>query len=253
VATLYVVAGGSAVPAAILATGMLGLQFSIGATNDLADEAADAMTQPTKPLPAGYLGRRTALLVAVLAAGAGLAIYAAWGLLILGLAVAMLGCGIAYDLGLKRAGLGWLCWAIAFPLLPVSTWLAAAGEIPPRSELLVPIACLAGPMLQLSNGIVDVERDAAAGIRGPAVRLGRRRAVAVLGGLVALVYGTAWITLIAVGAPAPSLAAAGLASCCGVIGVALAGRRDPGTRERGWQAEAAGLALLAAAWLAAVA
>jgi chlorophyll synthase len=251
VATLYVMARGSAAAGIVLGVGMLGLQFAIGAVNDLVDLPADSLTKPGKPIPAGYVGRTGTAVAAIVAAGVGLAVYAAWGPLLLGLAAGMLACGLAYDVRLKRAGLGWLCWAVAFPLLPLSTWFAATGSWPPRSEVLLPIAILAGPMLQLSNGIVDLERDLTAGVRGPAVRLGRSRSVRVLAVLVAVVYGSAWVTLVVARAVPASLLAAGVATCLGAAGILLSTRDDPAIRERGWQSEAAGLVLLAAAWLAA--
>ena len=38
----------------------------------------------------------------------------------------------------------------------------------------MPVAALAGPALQLSNGLIDLETDGAAGLRTLAVELGRR-------------------------------------------------------------------------------
>ena len=54
-----------------LALAMLGLQFCIGAVNDLFDETLDAQSKPCKPIPAGHVSRRTAWAVAVVAAGEG--------------------------------------------------------------------------------------------------------------------------------------------------------------------------------------
>ena len=42
------------------ALGMLGLQFCIGAVNDLLDERVDALAKPWKPIPSGLVSRRTA-------------------------------------------------------------------------------------------------------------------------------------------------------------------------------------------------
>jgi len=250
---LFLLAGGALGPGLVLATGMLGLQFAIGAVNDLADQADDAATKRAKPLVQGAVSRRSAVAVAVGCAVIGLLVYAAFGPLMLLLGAAMLACGLAYDLGLKRRGLGWLCWAVAFPLLPLSTWLAATGSAPPRAALLLPIAALAGPTLQLANGLVDLERDAASGIPAPAVRLGRRRAWLVLAALTLVIHCLAWATILAGGgAPAVSLLALAAASAVAVAGLVLSSHDEIALRERGWQAQAVAIALLAAGWVAAV-
>src|SRR5215207_1953397 len=102
-----------------LALAMLCIQCAIGALNDWADRALDARTKPEKPIPAGLVRPALALtaalaLAAVLAARFGLA---AWAL-----AMAGLGVGVAYDLGLKRTPLSALTYAVALPLLPVWVW-----------------------------------------------------------------------------------------------------------------------------------
>lgn len=252
VAALFRLAGGDLGRGMLLGLGMLGIQFAIGVINDVADAEADAATKPSKPIAAGLLSRTTALRVGIACGVLGLAGYATFGALPLLLAVCMLGIGLAYDLGLKRAGLGWLCYAAAFPLLPLSTWLAATGGLPPRPEILLPVAALAGPALQLANGLVDLERDRASGIPAPVVRLGRRRSIAVLSCLLIAVYGLAWLSL--VGRPAVALAyvAAALGSGFAVVGMMLSSAHAPARRERGWQAQAVGIVLLAAGWVAAV-
>jgi 4-hydroxybenzoate polyprenyltransferase len=252
VAGLFTLAGGALPSALLLGIGMLGLQFAIGAVNDLADATDDAVAKPWKPIASGKATARAVRAVALVAAGVGLLVYASFGPLLLLMGVAMLGIGLAYDLGLKRAGFGWLCYAAAFPLLPLSTWLAAAGGLPPRPELLLPMAALAGPALQLSNGLVDLESDRAAGIRSPAVRLGPTRTVLLLGVLVAVVYGIAAVSLLAGGASVPALLVIGAAAACATCGVGLSASRSAAPRERGWQLQAVAIALLAAGWVAAV-
>jgi geranylgeranylglycerol-phosphate geranylgeranyltransferase len=248
---LFVMAGGAAGRGVLLSVGMLGIQFCIGTINDVADAEADRLTKPTKPIARGSISRGAAERVGVGLGLAGLAVYAAFGPLLLGLGALMLGIGLAYDLGLKRAGLGWLCYAVAFPLLPLSTWLAAVGGLPPRSEILLPVAALAGPALQLANGLVDLERDRISGIPAPVVRLGRERSIAVLGSLLAVVYGLAWLSLVGAQAAPLAYAAAGLATVLAVGGVRLSASAAPSHRERGWQLQAVGIALLAAGWVAA--
>jgi 4-hydroxybenzoate polyprenyltransferase len=253
VSGLFLLARGGLADALLLGGGMLCLQFAIGAVNDVVDTQDDAAAKPHKPIAAGLIGRETALRLGVVLAGIGLAVYAVFGSLLLLLAVAMLACGLAYDLWLKRAGLGWLCFAAAFPLLPLSTWLAATGGMPPRAEILLPVAALAGPALQLSNGLADLERDRARGIPAPVVRLGAKRSVVVLGGLLGLVYGLAWISL--AGGPTNGLALAALsvATALAIAGLALSASSSTALRERAWQAQAVGIAMLAGGWLTAVA
>jgi 4-hydroxybenzoate polyprenyltransferase len=231
---------------------MLAIQFAIGSVNDLADEAADRRTKPTKPLAKGWIDRRTAGSIAAGSAATGLAISMLHGPGTLVLGLALLAAGLAYDLALKPTPYASLCFVVAFVVVPCYGWVGATGMLPPRSELLLPIAALAGPTLQLANGLVDVERDAAAGMRGPAVVLGRRRGIVLLAGLQAAIHGLAWLTL-ALGDVAPPIAlvAAAAASALTVAGVALSAQEDPSWRERGWQAQAAAIVLLGAAWLAA--
>jgi 4-hydroxybenzoate polyprenyltransferase len=250
---LFLVAGGTPQGAVALGLGMLGLQFAIGAVNDLADAHADAAAKPWKPIPSGLVSRRAATGVALAGVLVALGAYAVNGPLAFTLALAMLGCGLAYDLGLKDAGLGWLCYAVAFPLLPLSTWLVAAGTLPPRAELLVPVAVLAGPTLQLANGLVDLERDRATGIRSLSLWLGRRDSIIALAALSAAVYGVAWISLLGSGPPVAALAAVGLATASAGAGIVLSAAARPEVRERGWQLQVVGIALLGGGWLVAVA
>lgn len=250
---LYLLAGGAVPGALALGAGMLGLQFAIGAVNDLADEGADAVAKPAKPIPSGLVTRRTAIGVAGAGTLVGVAAYAVHGPLPLVLAVGMLACGLAYDLGLKRLGLGWLCYAIAFPLLPLSTWLAASGTLPPRAELLLPVAALAGPTLQVANGLVDLERDGIAGVRSLSRWLGRRGSILVLAVLSAAVYGVAWASLLGSDPRAASLGVVGLATIAAALGIRLSAADAPSTRERGWELQIVGIALLGGGWLLAVA
>jgi 4-hydroxybenzoate polyprenyltransferase len=246
---LFLLAGGAISGAFALAAGMLGLQVAIGVVNDLADQRADAATKPGKPLPSRLVSRRTAIVVAIVCMAVGLAAYAVHGALPFVLGLAMLGCGLAYDLGLKARGLGWLCYAVAFPLLPLSTWLAASGSLPPRPELLLPVAALAGPTLQLANGLVDLERDQRAGVRSLALWLGRRDSIVALAALTVGVYGIGWVSLLGGQGVAASLGVVLLASLSAGTGVYLSANERPDRRERGWQLQVVGIALLGGGWL----
>jgi 4-hydroxybenzoate polyprenyltransferase len=253
VGALFVLAGGGLPDGMLLAGGMLGLQFCIGATNDLVDADLDAGRKPGKPIPAGWISRRAAAAVAAACGSLGLLVYAHFGGEALAFGAAMLGIGLAYDLWLKRAGLGWACFAVAFPLLPLSTWYIAAGTLPPHPGLLLPLAAVAGPALSIANGLVDLERDTSAGVPGIAVRLGRRRALTLLALLLATIYSLAVITLVVEPAPLLAQVVVGAAAILAAFGWRLSSQDVPDRRERGWQAQVVALALATIGWVAAVA
>ena len=159
--------------------------------------------------------------------------------------------GVAYDVGMRRLGLGWLCFAVALPVMLAWTWLAAAGTLPPGWPFLLPLAALAGPALHLANSLVDLETDARADRSSLATQLGARRAKVALAVMMAMILVLAWATLSSSGAYAGiGLVAAIVATGLAVLGVALSWQDEPRLREAGWLLQAAGLATLAAAWLA---
>ena len=252
VLALALIAGGSLHVAGLLALGMLGLQFAIGATNDLFDEELDRQTKPTKPIPAGLITRRAATLIALGAGAASVLISAALGEEVLVMAAIMLGAGLVYDIRLKRTAWAWLAFSIAFPILPLYAWYGASGTVPPLYGLLLTLAVLAGPALQLTNGLVDLERDVAGGVTTLAGRLGRRRSLAVVGLLVGAIHVGAWAVLL-VGdlLTTWALAPLALAGCLALIGAYLSASSNPARCEWGWRAQAGGVALLAVGWLAA--
>lgn len=231
------------------------LQFAIGAANDLADAEADA-GRPHKPIPNGLVGPGTATAVVVVAAGAGLLLAAPSGAPLVGLALAVLAIGLAYDLRLKGTPLAWLPWAVGIPLLPVYGWLGGSGVLPPVFLLLVPVAALEGALLALANGLADLEHDRAAGLDGAALRLGAgRTARLVLVGQVGVAV-VAPASLVAAGAGPGWALAAGLAALVPIGGAAWAARRGGGDRssaQRGWEVQAGGAAVLAGLWLAGMA
>jgi 4-hydroxybenzoate polyprenyltransferase len=240
--TVALVAGG-------LALGMLGLQFGIGAMNDVLDWRRDAIAKPAKPIPRGLVKRRTATVVAVVAGGGGLLLAAAYGPPVLLMAAAMLGAGLVYDAWLKPTPFAWLCFSVAFPILPVYAWYGATGVLPPHWQVLLPIAALAGPGLQLANGLVDLEADQVAGLATLSVRLGRRRATLLMAGLIVVIHALAWLTLGAVAAPSLAPPAVALASAIALAGLILSGRPAPSLRETGWEAQCLAIALLGVGWL----
>ena len=239
---------------------MVLLQASIGAVNDLVDRPLDRGQKPAKPLPAGLVSERLARTWAALAAGAGLLLSVPSGLGALVVAGAGLGLGYAYDVRLSRTILSWLPLALALPLVPIYGWLGATGVIPPGLVALVPAGVLAGAGLAIGNGLVDVERDAAARVATIAVRMGRGRAWVAHAGALAIAIALALLL-------APSATSTvdaellGVARWAGItlgtaiiaVGAALLTARRASLRERGWELEAIGTAGLGLGWLAGLA
>lgn len=251
---LVLVAGGALWAALVLGLAMLGLQFSIGAANDWFDVELDALTKPAKPIPAGRVSRQAAAAVAVGCGGGGLLLSVVGagpgGWQTVACAVGMLGAGLAYDARLKRTAFSWLPFAVAFPLLPLYAWFGAVGQPPPGAQILLPVAFLAGPMLQLANGLVDAEGDARGGVAGLVGRLGVRRAWLALAVLQVTVNALALATILGGEAGAAARVAVLVAAGVAFAGVGLSRARTPGAREWGWRCQAVALALLAVAWLA---
>jgi 4-hydroxybenzoate polyprenyltransferase len=251
VAAIALVAGGEVRDAALLALAMLGFQASVGTTNDIVDLDHDRVARPGRPLVVGLIDTRTAIAIALAGAVVGLAISATFGGPVLLAGAAGLACGLAYDLWLRARGLGWICYAVAFPLLLCWTWLAVTGSFPPDPALLLPLAALAGPTIHLANGLADVEGDAATGAPGLAARLGPGRARIALAVMTGIVHALAWAVLLI--GPAPSdvaLGAAAFASATAALGVAGSWRPDPRSRELGWLLQAVAIGILAVACLA---
>jgi 4-hydroxybenzoate polyprenyltransferase len=253
-------AGAPTATATRLAVAMFGIQCSIGALNDLVDERNDARQKPAKPIPSGLVGRRVALAVTAGGAIVGLVLSAVsgWATAVAGLAGLAL--GWVYDVRLSRTVLSWLPLSLALPLLPIHAWLGTAGTIPGGLLALVPVGILAGGGLALSNGLVDVERDASAGRPAAAVALGPGRAwvlhavalacaAALAVGLAPVVLPTSAVENVEV---LRALRVGGIAGGIGllVVGAVCLAARQPGIRERGWELEALGVAGLGIGWLA---
>lgn len=228
------------------------LQFAIGAANDVADRAADRGRRD-KPVARGLVSRWGALVVAVVCAIAGLGLAAASGPAVLALAAAGLGLGLAYDLRLKRTTVAWLPFALGIPLLVVFAWYGGTGALTPPALVLVPAAALAGGALALGNALVDPAGDRTAGVVTPVVALGPLRAwrlaTALLAGTVVLAAGS----LVLLGPPGFFVAGALGAGLLAGLGVRLTRDGHQAVRERGWELEAIGVALLGVAWMAGVA
>jgi len=233
---------------------MVALQASIGALNDVIDAPADAGQKPGKPIPSGLVAPATARLVVLVGAGTGILLAAVSGSGLAALAAAGLGVGYAYDLWAKGTAWSWLPFAIGVPLLPVFAWFGATGSLPTVFVVLLPAAVGAGAALAMANARADLERDVAAGHESVAIRLGSDRAwwlsAVLLGVVLAVALGSLWLRGAAAVALGATLAAGGVIA----VGLGLAGPADPSAarRERAWEIQAIGVAVLAAAWLAGI-
>jgi geranylgeranylglycerol-phosphate geranylgeranyltransferase len=253
VVALASIAGASAAVALTLGVAMLALQMAIGAINDSSDVEQDRIAKPWKPIPAGVISAATTTRLGIVSACIGLGISALFGPLVLLLGAAGLACGLAYDTVLGRRGVGWLCYAAAFPLLLAWTWLAAAGSLPPGWPLLLPLAAIAGPTIHLANSLVDVEADERSGAGSLATRLGRPRALRALSVLSFLIWGLAWLVLLSLpGLPVEAALAAASASAMAGVGLLSSWQSAGRMRQAGWLLQAVALALLAVAWAGAV-
>lgn len=247
---IALIAGADQATAVRLGLAMVSLQASIGALNDLVDAPIDAGRKPGKPIPAGLVPAAAARTVAAVGAGLGLLLTAPSGVPAVALAAGILAIGYGYDLRAKGTALSWLPFAVGIPLLPVFGWFGSAGRLPMEFALLLPAAFAAGAALAIANARGDIERDASGGVESVAIWLGSGRAWQVEAGLLVAVTVVAMATLWLRGS-APTAIVATLAATSVIASGLVIGRRgSPQRRERAWELEAIGVAVLAAAWLA---
>ena len=249
-AAFALLAGGDAPTALRLGVAMTCLQASIGILNDVIDAPHDAGHKPGKPIPAGLVARSAARVGAVGAAVIGLLLAAPSGWATLALAGVILAIGYGYDRFAKGTAWSWLPFALGVPLLPVFGWLGAAGTVPATFAILLPTAVVAGAALAIANARADAERDAATGVESVATALGPERAWIVSAALFGFVGGMALGSLVVAGAGPLTLAGAAVGVVVISLGTWLGRDDDAVRRERAWEAQAVGVAVLAAAWLA---
>jgi len=270
--TLAMVAGGTPDVAARLALAMLAIQVGIGAANDLTDADRDAVVKPAKPIAAGLIAPDVARAVAVAGLGIGLLLAASLSPGALALAAAGAATGLAYDLRLKGTAWAWLPFAVGIPLLVLFASWGARQELSPAILVAAGLAVPAGAALAIANALPDAERDARTGVRSMATSLGLSRASRAVAGLQTLVGSAAVASYVALigaidqsisgpsappddasivaGLTGPAWAGVGLAGSVVLlaIGVVLGAGESVTWRQRGWEVQAVGLGLLAAAW-----
>lgn len=247
------IAGAPPARALLLGAAMLALQASIGALNDVADRAADAVSKPQKPLAAGLVGIGLARAMVLAGLLVGLGLSAAIGPAALAVAVLGVAIGYLYDLRLKGTAWAWLPFALGVPLLPIYAWVGADAALPSAFAVLVPAAVGAGAALALGNQLADLARDRISGTASTARRLGPSLAWSVMAVLYAGVAALALLSLAPLGGRGPGIVVALAGSACLCGGVALARSRRAPLRERAWETQAVGVGMLAAGWLGAIA
>lgn len=245
-------AGGSPGLAVRIGVAMTLLQLGIGTVNDLVDARLDAGLKLGKPIPAGLVGPRSARFAAVALFGGGVLLAATVSTLSGALAGVVIAIGLAYDLRLKGTAWSWLPFAVGIPILPIFGWVGVTGSLVPAFAVIVPAAVAAGAALAIGNALVDFERDEVAGSSSIAVALGRGRASRVATVLLVAVASAALVTATLAALGPGQIAAIAVAGAVPAIAAFRSSFRTPDERERAWQTEAVGLAVLAALWLAAV-
>ncbi len=235
-----------------LGLAMTGIQCGIGALNDVLDADRD-IERPTKPIAAGAVGRGTATIVAGAGFAIGLLLSVPSGLATVLIASIGAAIGVLYDAVLKGTPWAPLGFAIGIPLLPVYAWVGTGSGLPPEAVVLLPAASLAGLGLALSNALVDVDGDRSAGVRTAPTELGPGPAWGLAVALLGVVGVLAIASLVIWGRLGPWFA--GVALGLGLISLGLGLSRDAisGRRERGWQAQAIGVGVLAVGWLGSLA
>ncbi len=250
---LAAVAGAELWAVLLLLAGMFGFQASIGALNDIVDAERDGSVRSDKPIPAGLVSVRSALVIVVAGAALGLVVSASFGWPVLFVGVVGLASGWAYDLLARSTGWAWLSFAVALPALVSWAWLAAASDLPPGWPVLLPLAALAGPAVHLANSMADGSTDQETGATSLAVRLGVRRSRMTLLGLDALIWTLGWLSLVALGALSMGmLLVLVAATALAAVGAILSVNTRSASSDLGWMLGSVALALLAILWVAAV-
>jgi 4-hydroxybenzoate polyprenyltransferase len=221
---------------------MLPIQLCIGVVNDVVDLAADAVAQPYKPLVRGVLRRSTAAWIGLVLGAVGLGVAATINLATLGLAAAVLGAGLTYDLGLRRTVLSWVPWWGGMAVLPLAAY-ASAGAIPARLLIVIPLSALIAVGLHLANALPDIDSDRLASVRSLPVIVGGGTARWAGPATLAAAALLALVLAIPLGQAGPLLFAGIAVLACGLVAVAVTRPSRP------FPILAAASAVFAVAWL----
>lgn len=191
----------------LVAAAVLTGQLTIGWSNDLLDARRDrASGRVDKPVATGRLPVGVVLAATGIALGACVPLSLSTGLRPGGMHLGVVASGWAYNLGLKRTGASWVPYATAFGLLPAFVVVAAGGS---PALWLIAAGSLLGMGAHMFNVLPDLDDDAATGVRGAPVLLGR----------TATRWTGALLLLAAAGALV--LGPAGAPTATGVVGLAV--------------------------------
>ena len=143
------------------------LMSAAAAANDAADAERDGRSRLWRPIPAGQVAPRGALLAAAALAAAALALAASIGWLVLAVAAAMALAAAAYSAAMRGAVLGCLGFALIGMLLPIGAALAVDADAG-RAALwwAAPVGGAAGLAFFAVYKLPDFERDDEDGARG---------------------------------------------------------------------------------------
>jgi 4-hydroxybenzoate polyprenyltransferase len=162
------------------------VQVAVGILNDYCDRDLDAVAKPRRPLPAGLVRPRWALLSGSLSLALGLTTAAALGAdsaLVLAVGAGM---GVLYSVVFKRSFLSWLPYAVAYPIVPIWVWVSL-GKFRPDLLVVLPASIPLSIGVHLCNQLRDYDEDAKLGMKGLAQYLGKAAAATTCLGL--LVFG----------------------------------------------------------------
>ncbi|HXH22116.1 MAG TPA: UbiA family prenyltransferase [Dehalococcoidia bacterium] len=237
---------------ALATLAMLLSQLAIGWSNDYLDREYDRAHRPEKPVPAGLVPARVLPPLTAAALASAVAVGAALGPDVLGLLLAGTACGLGYNLALKRTPFSWAAYVLAFALLPAYVWAALdqfRGELWWLYVVGAPLALAA----HIANTLPDLAEDASSGQGGLVARLGRRRAIALLFGCLALPPASTALTALWLEYAWRILLPA-LAGYAVFVSAAATAYRSVARRNASLAFRLIGVAavLLASAWLAAV-
>ncbi len=153
------------------------------AVNDFFDRDIDRINEPSRPIPAGVVGVRAALVFAAVLTAIGLIFAYLTSPLCLGVAIIAWVIMVAYTTVGKRSGLpgNFLVSAcVATPFIYGS--LAILDSIQMNVLLFAAMAFLSNTGREITKGIVDIKGDSAQNVRTLAVRFGEKKAaVAAVG------------------------------------------------------------------------
>lgn len=172
------------------------LSASAMATNDYFDLEVDRVNTPWRPLPAGLLTPRDALVVGALAGSLGLA--AAWALSPAAglLALVVWGLGFLYNWRLKASGF-WGNLIVGFSVA-MTFVIGGIGVGQPwnRTVWLFGLIALVFDLAEeIAGDAMDAEGDQKRGSRSIAILWGRRKALLVSAGLFGVMVVLSWVPI----------------------------------------------------------